>query len=96
MIVVSLPWNRHFNGGEKRRYLSLMSHKGVVRAANSHPLAESAARDALLHGRRVSRRACRREMVRDAASWSATFGCYVLLLIDGDECRRVSQMHTSI
>lgn len=77
MTVVSLPWNCHFNG-DRRPYLSLMSHKGVVRAANSHPLAEFAARDALLHGRRVSRRGCRREMVRDAASGVSLLGatCY--------------------
>lgn len=77
MRVASLPWNRHFNG-ERRLYLSLMSHKGVERVANSHPLAELAARDALLHGRRVSRRGCRREMVRDSASGVPLSGatCY--------------------
>ncbi|PTB39719.1 hypothetical protein M441DRAFT_144583, partial [Trichoderma asperellum CBS 433.97] len=63
---------------EKRPYLSLMSHKAVLTAANSHPLAEFAARDALLHGQRISRRACRREMVRDAASGVLLSGatCY--------------------
>jgi hypothetical protein len=76
MIVVSLPWNRQFNR-QKRPYLSLMSHKGAVRAANSHPLAAFAAREAL-HERRVSRRGCRREMVRDAASGVPLSGatCY--------------------